>query len=213
MNVEKELAEKVKELKTAATTDKYKVVEVAVFLVGIAIFFLGAFVGVKYFAPALTQHHYTEKTIIEKPTIVKGEVTTITDTKIAYVPKEVTKYIDPKTGKEITGQELTDIDANIGKQQIFVSLNGKPLMIQKSEDEKFIFDKNKIALNQTSTITFNATVTPTVIDKTNRWALGVGIGNHGIGGKIDFPIGKNNNVGGWVYGDKNTGTGGAQLKF
>lgn len=212
MTVEKDLAQDViDKLNAAATTNKTKVV--AFCIAGIAIFFLGAFVGVKYFAPALTQHHYTEKTIVEKPTIVKGEVNTVTDTQIVYVPKETAKYIDPATGKEITAQELTDIEANIGKQQILVSLNGKPLAVQKSEDEKFLFEKNKIALNQTSTITFNATVTPTVIDKTNRWALGVGFGNNGIGGKLDFPIGKHDDVGGWVYGDKNTGTGGVQFKF
>lgn len=43
-------------------------------------FAIGAFVGVKYLSPELTQHHYTEtktNTIVQ-PTIIQGETKTDT---------------------------------------------------------------------------------------------------------------------------------------
>ena len=61
-------------------------------------------------------------------------------TEIAYVPKETTT----------TKQENTDLDVNIGKQELNVKLNGKDFKINKSTDEDYLFDKNKVTLNQTS---------------------------------------------------------------
>ena len=186
----------------------------AVILVSIVGFALGLFVGVKYLAPSLTQHHYTNT--IEKPTIVQGTVTTDTKTQIAYVPKEtvVTKYID-STGKEVTSTSLekTDLDANIGKATFNVKLNGKELVFNKADNESYILEKNKVALDQSTVVTFDATVSPTVIDDTKRWSVGVGCGTNGISGKVDFPIGKSNNVGGFVYGDKKTQSVGVNFRF
>lgn len=179
-------------------------------LAAIAAFFIGLYAGATYFP----QHHYTKETIVEKLTIVEGEVKTVTDTQIAYIPKEVIKYIDPTTGQEITQLEKTDIDAQIGKQEINVRLNGQEVAFQKFDDEQFIFEKNKIALNQSSTVTFDVQVKPPVIDKTKRWSIGAGYGSNGLAGKIDFPIGKNERLGGgWVYGDKKTGAAGVSIKF
>jgi hypothetical protein len=183
-------------------------------IAGLLIFSAGAFVGVKYFAPALTQHHYTNT--VEKPTIVQGEVKTVTDTQIAYVPKEtiITKYID-STGKEVTKEELekTDLQTVIGKPSINIKLNGKEVIFNKADDEKYALEKNKIALNQTSDITFDATITPPTVDNTKRWGVGIGYGMNGLAGKLDFPIGKNNSIGGWVYGDKETASVGINIKF
>ena len=168
----------------------------------------------KYLAPALTQHHYTNT--VEKPTIVQGTVQTETKTQIAYVPKEtvITKYVDA-SGKEVTGTTLenTDLDASIAKADFNVRLNGKDVQFTRADDEKYLFEKNKVALNQTSKITFDATVSPTVIDNTRRWAIGAGYGTEGLAGSVRFPIGKNNAVGGWVYGDKSVKSAGLEVKF
>ena len=182
-------------------------------------FLLGTFVGVKYLAPQLIQHHYHEtvSSIVERPTIIQSEVRTVTDTQIAYVPKEivVTKYIDKMTGKEVAKEEVekNDIQADIGKQEIYVKLNGKEVLFQKKEDEKFVLEKNKISLQQTSKVEFNAKIIPPAVDYTKRWGIGIGYSKDGVAGKLDFPIGANNSIGGWVYGDRNTAAGGVEFKF
>lgn len=197
------------------TSGKFKVTVFCLVLA--AVFSAGAFAGVKYLAPSLTQHHYTETTIIEKPTIVQGEIKTVTDTQVAYVPKEtiIVKYIDSVSGQEVSKETLedTDISADIGKTQINVKLNGKDIAIQKTDDEKFVFDKNKLSLTQSSTIHFDATVEPTVIDRTKRWSIGVGVGSNGIAGQVNFPIGNSDYSGGWIFADKHTQAGGVALKF
>lgn len=173
---------------------------------------VGFYIGTQYY-PRIE----TKTVAVDKPIIVQGAATTETKTQIAYVPKEtvIERYIDASTGKEVTvtKPEVTDLDAQIGKSDFNVRLNGKEVQFTKTDDEQFMFDKNKIALNQSSKITFDATVTPQVIDDTRRWEIGVGYGNNGWAGKLDFPIGNNNDFGGWVYGDKETKTAGVALRF
>lgn len=135
----------------------------------------------------------------EMPVYVKRE--TVTETKIAYVPKEmvIERYID-SSGQEVIRQtmEATDLDANIGKSEFHVKVNGKEQTFVKEDDERYIFDK-KITLDQTSKISFDVNVPP--IDKTKCWAVGVGYTNGDeIAYLVDFPIGKSNSIDGWVYG-------------
>ena len=181
------------------------------------IFFLGAFVGVHYFAPSLTQHHYAEKITENQPIIMQGETKTVTDTQIAYVPKEtvIVKYIDAATGKEVTSTRLenTDLQANIGKTEFNVKLNGKDVQFKKANDEKYLFDKNKISLQQENKITFDAKIEPYTIDKTKRWGVGVGYSNNGTAYTVDFPIGNSNYLNGWVYKDDESKTVGVKIKF
>ena len=135
---------------------------------------------------------------IEKPPVVKTEYQTKTETQFVYVPKEQ--------------NEKTDIDANIGKQELDVKVNGQKAVIQKSDDERFVFDKNKLELTQTSKASLDITV-PTV-DKTKRWGIGAGFGNQGIGYAITFPVSKkNNNLDGWAYHDKDTTSAGIMIRF
>lgn len=124
-----------------------------------------------------------------------------TKTEIAYVRKET------KNGK----QEKPDIIADIGKQDIVIKVNGEEQTFAKADDERFVFDKNKLTLDQTSKVTLDVTV-PTV-DKTKRWAVGVGYGDDGIAYTVDFPIGKSNNLGGWVYRDNDSTAVGVKMKF
>lgn len=187
-------------------------VSIVTLFIGIIVsFIIGIIVGAKIFTKTPS-----EKTIIEKPTIVKGEVITQTDTKIQYVPKETInyKYINNQ-GKEVTESKLenTDLQANIGKKKFNINLNGQPVEFTKAENEKYVFDKNKVQLDQESTVTFNATVSPTIIDKTKNWGIGVGYSNEGTAYTIDFPVGGNNNIGGWVYKDNKNKSAGIKVKF
>lgn len=140
---------------------------------------------------------------VEKPqsNTISSVVESKTKTEIAYVRKET------KNGK----QEKSDIIADIGKQDIVIKVNGEEQTFAKADDERFVFDKNKLTLDQTSKVTLDVTV-PTV-DKTKRWAVGVGYGDDGMAYTVDFPIGKSDTVGGWVYRDNDSTAVGVKMKF
>lgn len=135
------------------------------------------------------------------PNTISGVVESKTKTEIAYVPKTVVK------GKK----EKTDLQADIGKTEFVVRVNGEEQTFTKADDERFVFDKNKLTLDQTSKVTLDVAV-PTV-DKTKRWAVGVGYGDDGMAYTVDFPIGKSDAVGGWVYKDNDSTAVGVKMKF
>lgn len=188
------------------------VVHLCILFVGV---FLGFYIGTQYYPriDTKTEIHTVE---VEKPIYIEGKATTDTKTQIAYVPKEtiIERYID-SNGKEVTRESLekTDLDATVGKTEFNVKLNGKYVQFSKTDDEQFIFDKNKVALNQTSTITFDATVTPQIVDKTKRWGVGVGYGTNSTAYMIDFPIGRSDYLNGWIYKDDESKTVGVKIKF
>ena len=136
-----------------------------------------------------------------QPNTISGVVESKTKTEIAYVPKTVVK------GKK----EKTDLQADIGKTDFVVRVNGEEQTFAKADDERFVFDKNKLTLDQTSKVTLDVTV-PTV-DKTKRWAVGVGYGDDGIAYTVDFPVGKSDTFGGWVYRDNDSTAVGVKMKF
>lgn len=138
----------------------------------------------------------TPEKIVKKEVPVEHIVTqTKTVTDIRYVPKVTTA--DP------------DVDIKIPKQQLTVSVNGKEHTIQKSDSEKYVFDKNQLHLEQTSKASLDISI-PTV-DKTRRWSIGIGASRNGTAGMLRFPI--SGHVGGWVYGDKRTVAGGVSVNF
>lgn len=173
----------------------------------------GFFLGTQWFPRTETRVETIE---VERPIIVQGEARTETKTQIAYVPKEtvVVKYVDASTGQEVTAQqrETVDLDAQIGKPDFVVRLNGKETTFAKADDEAYMFERNKIALEQSSTITIDARVEPQVIDDTRRWSIGVGYGDHGVAYKVDFPLG-HGAWGGWAYRDNSSKAGGVALRF
>lgn len=130
-----------------------KITRKAVLVVGIICLAVGLIAGYFLFSGSDQQ--------TEKP-VIKTEYQTKTETQFVYVPKEQ--------------NETTDIDANIGKQDLEVKVNGQKAVIRKSDDEKFVFDKNKLELTQTSKASLDINV-PT-IDKTKRNAVGLGAGVH-----------------------------------
>lgn len=175
---------------------------------------VGFFIGTQYYPRIDTKTVTVEK---EKPIYIEGKATTNTKTQIAYVPKEtvIERYIDAKTGKEVAKESLekTDLDATVGKTEFNVKLNGKDVQFIKSDDEKYVFDKNKVALNQTNTITFDATVSPQIVDNTKRWGIGVGYGKNGTAYTVDFPVGNSNYIGGWAYKDDKSDSAGVKFRF
>lgn len=140
------------------------------------------------FAFGWHMHGWMHTCLVADPEI-KTEIKYLNDTKteVVYVPK----YIYPDGSIE-----KTDVDVNVGKQELAVKVNGKDFAIQKSDDEKYVFDKNKLQLTQTSRADLNITVP--VIDKTKRWEIGIGASKDGVVGMVGFPI--KNNVGGWIAG-------------
>ena len=102
------------------------------------------------------------------------------------------------------------MDVTIPKQSLTVKVNGKEETFQKSDNEKYVLDKNKIALEQQSKASIDIKV-PT-IDNTRRWELGVGVDKHGQpAGMGGFPL--KGHVGGWVAGSKSTVMGGIKVHF
>lgn len=133
---------------------------------------------------------------------IKTEIKYKNDTKteVVYVPKYI--YHDGSI-------EKTDIDVNIGKQELAVKVNGKDFAIQKSDDEKYVFDKNKLQLTQTSHADLNITVP--AIDKTKRWEIGIGVSKSGAVGMVGFPL--KNNIGGWIAGNNGNIMAGISIKI
>lgn len=148
---------------------------------------------------SLTHQLQSEK---DRPPVIKETVKTITDTQIAYVPKETIIYKDPITGQE--SKKQLDGKFEIGKQEFIYTVNGKPGKFTRTDDEKYVFERNMMQLTQNSQIHIEAEI-PT-IDKTKYGAIGIGIGTHGLAGKLDIREF-------WLYLDKDTKAGGLQYKF
>lgn len=132
---------------------------------------------------------------------ISSVVESKTNTQISYVPKTVVN------GKE----EKTDMQAGIGKTDFVVRVNGQEQTFTKADDERFVFDKNKLTLDQTSKVTMDINV-PTR-DNTKRWAVGIGYGDDGIAYTVDFPIGKSDTYAGWAYKDNDSHAVGVKIKF
>ena len=137
--------------------------------------------------------------------VTKVEYQDRVQTEIAYVPKETIIYKDGN--KE---QEKTDIDMTINKPELNIKVNGQDFTFTKSEDERYIFDKNKLQFSHSSNAALNISV-PT-IDKTKRWEIGVGISKDGPVGLVGFPI-HGNYIGGWVAGGSGNVMAGVNIKI
>ena len=209
---EKELALQLHDLLQASAKKASRLLLAAILIAGIL---LGAG-GMYIFGPRIAEHHYSEQTIVEKPTIVQETVKHTTETVMAYTPKAVIPVTDQKTGNVIQQQEKTDLDAAIGKTEFNVRLNGRETAFTKANNEQFLFDKNKLTLNQTSTITIDAKVEPTIIDKTKYWSIGYGItSDRNEVFLLSGPLNKNKHLGWWtaVEGKLLTGAAGGNIRI
>ena len=116
-----------------------------------------------------------------KPPVVQTQIQTVTQTKLQYVPGE-TVYLPAvfntnsiaSSQPTATNTVATKLDGKfeIGKPTFIYELNGKPGQFVKADNENYVFDKNMIELQQSSTITIKAEI-PT-IDLTRHNALTVG---------------------------------------
>ncbi|WP_293660148.1 hypothetical protein [uncultured Phascolarctobacterium sp.] len=167
--------------------NKYKIITV---VLCVAAFFLG------WYARALLHICPVAEPEIQTEVKYKND----TKTEIVYVPKYI--YQDGST-------EKTDIDINVGKQELAVKVNGKDFGIKKTDDEKYVFDKYKLQLNQTSRSDLNITVP--VIDKTKHWEIGIGTSKDGAVGMIGFPV--KGNIGGWIAGRQDNVMAGIVVKI
>lgn len=100
-----------------------------------------------------------------------------------------------------------DIQVEIPKQELTVSVNGKKQTIRKADDEKFIFDKNKLTYTQRS----NAEIKLTIPDNTRKWSAGIGLSKNGAAGMVKFPI--KSHLGGWIAGDQKNVMAGIAVNF
>ncbi|MEG1412538.1 MAG: hypothetical protein RSC56_03355, partial [Acidaminococcaceae bacterium] len=143
----------------------------------------------------LGHSYFTAPKTITKTVTLPAKVETETKTEIVYIEK--------------APGEKTDLDVNIGKQELNVKVNGQDAVIKKDDNERFMFDKNKVVFDQTSKATVDIKV-PT-IDKTKRWGIGAGYGSNGIGYMLKVPVGKE--VDAWGYADKDTKAVGIMVGF
>lgn len=116
-------------------------------IVGIT-FFVGGFVGYKIHRPNCP-----------KPEVIHAESNQVVSTAISYPPKQ----IDPITKLP----EKTDIDVKIKKPELSIKVNGHEGVIKKADDEKFLFDNNKLSLEQSSKADININIP----DLTKHWSL------------------------------------------
>ena len=142
-------------------------------------------------------HGYLHTCPLPEAPIVVAESKSNVQTELAYEPKA-------EAGE-------ADIDVQIAKPELIVKVNGQESTIQKMDDEKYVFDKNKLSLQQTSKAELNVEVP--VIDKTRRYTLGVGISKDGMVGLLDFPISRKEYIGGWVAGNEDNVMWGLTIKF
>lgn len=108
----------------------------------------------------------------DNTTIATATVQATQKTDIAYIPK--------------TNNEKTDVDIKIGKPELNIKINGKDLKINKTDDEKFVLEKNKLSMNQNSAVAFD--IKTETIDNTRRFGIGTQYGySDGLNGLVMFP--------------------------
>ena len=114
---------------------------VLILLTVLLTFAIGAFTGVKYLAPALTQHHYTETKTVVQPTIIQAQGTDTTTTKLQYVDRPVLVYTDPATGQTKEQVDPTDVRLTADPAKVNVLVNGKPYAFDLVQGESQKFEK------------------------------------------------------------------------
>ena len=147
---------------------------------------------------------FTFRMINHKCHVVKPAQNEDLNAKIHTETKTVVKYVPKESPHD------ADIDISVPKQELTVKVNGHEQTFKKEENERYVLDKNKVAVEQQSKATVEVKVP--VIDNTRKWELGVGVDKHGKpAGMVGFPI--KGHVGGWVAGSKGAIMGGVKVHF
>ena len=104
---------------------------------------------------------------LKPPIQLAGKVETRTS--VEYVPKETIRYVDPRTGREVTAKELESLDVNVRPTEFAFTVNGNPAKYQAEKGERWVFDNNKGRLDQWSKATIEIRVPE--VDKTRKTAI------------------------------------------
>ena len=130
----------------------------------------------------LSEGKYTTKTL---PTPISqntsANIQTGLITQIKYTARTITQNIS---------QVKENIAANIGKQDFTINVNGEDYAFTKADDEKCMFEKNQLVLDQKSNIVINIKTEPVIIDNTKHWGFGVGLSRGGLNIIGSCPLGK-----------------------
>lgn len=153
-------------------------------------------IGVALFMAGYSTHSFLHTCPVPAPQVVTEYKDRVV-TEVVYVQKEQ--------------DEKTDVDIKINKPELYVKVNDKDFTIHKADDERYIFDKNKLSFTQASRSDINIDVP--VVDKTRRYTLGVGISKDGMVGLLSFPINRQKYVGGWVAGSGHYQMAGLSVMF
>lgn len=150
------------------------------------------FIFIAYIGGYLTAY---KKPVVHSSSIASANINTSTVTDIGYSSKK---------GKE-------DIDVVIDKQSLIVSVNGVEQTIVKSDTEDYVLEKNSLKLKQQSRSIVE--IKTDVIDKTRRYNIGVGYGNHGLSTMLRVALPYVSFLDAFAYADSETVSCGISVSF
>lgn len=113
--------------------------------------------------------------------------------------KTVVRYVEKKRNDD------ADIDVKVQKPQLTVRVNDKTQKIVKADNEKYLFDKNKLSLEQTSKYMINIKV------PRSKYALGLGASENGAAMLVCGPAAGQTDW--WVYADKKVKAAGVMFRL
>jgi len=161
---------------------------------------VGWFMGVGKINDKYTQE--LESRLKSQP--ASANVVTKIVTQIKYVERSITA-----NAGLLPGAIKEDMVANVGKQDFTVKVNGEDYQFTKADNEKFMFEKGQLELDQQSNVGVDIQIKP--IDLTKRWGIGVGFGLRGPAAVVTGPI-----IGPldwWGEGDVTNISGGVIVRF
>ena len=182
---------------------KAKLLPIAAGIILAVVFVAGIFIGRDIFPREVT---YTAT--VEKPVITTQEKV-VTQTQVAYVPKETIVYKDAN-GNTITAKEATDVQADIAQSKVGVKVNGKDYKFDLLQGETQKFQDGKVLMTQTSDIHFKVDLPEAKVPK---WEARFGTTNgHSLdaAGATYYPT---KNAGVWVQHQGDTDAGGVSVRF
>ena len=182
---------------------KAKLLPIAAGLILVVVFVAGIFVGRDIFPREVT-HTAT----VEKPVITTQEKI-VTQTQVAYVPKETIVYKDAN-GNTVTTKEATDVQADIAQPKVGVKVNGKDYKFDLLQGESQKFQDGKVLMTQTSDIALKIDLPEAKVPK---WSARIGTSGGGsinAGGVTYHP---NKNTGVWLQRQGGRTAGGVEVGF
>ena len=197
--------------KLSTSTDNkgytYKTLIIAILAAFIVGCIVGSYITKNYF-PTLN----TEVKTVQADPIVTEKVKVVTDTQIAYVPKETIIYKDAN-GNTVTAKEHTDVQLDADKTKVGIKVNGKDYKFNLLQGENQKFENGKVTMTQSSTVDMDIKIPTIDLTRHNVLTLGAMYAD----GKINTGVGYTGSiskVGAYqLVGSKNAGYAGVGFKF